>query len=71
MVKAFERVNNVKIPYKIVGRRSGDIASCYADCTLAMKELGWHAELGLDDMMKDSYNFIIFQNNNIKSSVNA
>ncbi len=62
MVKAFERVNNVKIPYKIVGRRSGDVASCYADCTLAMKELGWHAELGLDDMMKDSYNSIIFQN---------
>ncbi len=61
LVKAFERVNGVKVPYKIVDRRPGDIASCYADPTKAYEELGWKAELGLDDMMKDSYNFILKQ----------
>lgn len=62
LVKKFEKVNNVKVPYKIVDRRAGDIASCYADPTKALKELGWKAELGLEDMMKDSYNFILKQN---------
>ena len=62
LVKNFEKVNNVKVPYKIVDRRAGDIASCYADPTKALKELGWKAELGLEDMMKDSYNFILKQN---------
>ena len=58
MVKAFEKTNNIKIPYEIAPRREGDIASCYADSNLAYKELGWKAELGLDDMMSSSYNFI-------------
>ncbi len=62
LVKNFEKVNNVKVSYKIVDRRAGDIASCYADPTKALKELGWKAELGLEDMMKDSYNFILKQN---------
>ena len=61
LVKAFERVNGVKVPYKIVERREGDIASCYADPSLALKELGWKAELGLDEMMRDSYQFILKQ----------
>ena len=64
LVKAFERVNGVKVPYKIVERREGDIASCYADASLALKELGWKAELGLDDMMRDSYQFILKQRDN-------
>ena len=59
LVKSFEKVNKVKVPYKIVDRRPGDIASCYSDPSLALKELGWKAELGLEDMMKDSYNFIL------------
>ena len=59
MVKAFERVNGVKVPYKIVERREGDIASCYADPSKALKELGWKAELGLDEMMRDYYKFIL------------
>ena len=61
LVKNFEKVNNVKVPYKIVERRPGDIASCYADPSKALKELGWKAELGLEDMMRDSYNFILKQ----------
>ena len=59
LVKAFEKVNGVKVPYKIVERREGDIASCYADPTKALQELGWKAELGLDEMMRDSYRFIL------------
>ena len=63
LVNAFEKVNGVKVPYKIVERRSGDIASCYADPSKAEKELGWKAELGIEDMMRDSYNFILKQGN--------
>ena len=59
LVKTFEKVNGVTIPYKIVGRRKGDIASCYADCTKAYEELGWKAEKGIEEMCKDSYNFIL------------
>ena len=61
LVKNFEKVNKVKVPYKIVDRRPGDIAACYADPSKALKELGWKAELGLEDMMRDSYNFILKQ----------
>ncbi len=63
LVKSYEKVNGVKVPYKIVERRPGDIASCYADPSKALAELGWKAELGLEDMMRDSYNFIKMQNN--------
>lgn len=62
LVNNFEKVNGVKVPYKIVDRRPGDIASCYADPSKAYKELGWKAELGIEDMMRDSYNFILKQN---------
>ena len=61
LVHNFEKVNHVKVPYRIIGRREGDIASCYADPSRAYKELDWKAELGLEDMMKDSYNFILKQ----------
>ena len=63
LVNNYEKVNGVKVPYKIVDRRPGDIASCYADPSKALKELNWKAELGLEDMMRDSYNFIQKQNN--------
>lgn len=59
LVNSFEKVNGVKIPYKIVERRPGDIASCYADPSKAFKELGWRAELGIEDMMRDSYNYVL------------
>ena len=59
LVNSFEKVNGVKVPYKIVGRRPGDIASCYADPSKALRELNWKAELGLEEMMRDSYNFVL------------
>lgn len=62
LVKNFEKVNGIKVAYKIVDRRPGDVASCYSDATKALNELGWKAELGLEDMMRDSYNFIVKQN---------
>ena len=61
IIKAFERVNDVKINYRVVGRRPGDIAACYADPSYAEKKLGWRAEKGLDEMCEDSYNFILKQ----------
>lgn len=57
VVSTFERVNNIKIPYEIVARRPGDIASCYAAPTKAERILGWHAEFSLDDMCKDAWNY--------------
>ena len=57
VVKTFERVNNIKIPYEIVARRPGDIAICYADPEKAEKILGWHAKYSLDDMCHDSWNY--------------
>lgn len=57
LVKTFEKVNNVKIPYKITDRRAGDIAECYANPTLAKEKLEWEATLTLDDMLKSAYEF--------------
>ena len=55
IVKAFERVNNVKVPYQIMPRRAGDIATCYSDPTKARTELGWQAQYGIDEMCRDSW----------------
>lgn len=55
MVKAFEDVNDIKIPYVIKPRRSGDVASCYADPSKANRELGWKAEYDILDMCRDSF----------------
>ena len=59
LVKTFEKVNNVKVNYKIVGRRAGDIAVCYANCDKALKELGWKCERNIEDMCRDTWNFIL------------
>lgn len=53
MVVAMEKASGKKIPYKIAPRREGDIATCYADPTLAKEDLGWKAEFGLDRMCED------------------
>ncbi len=58
MVKAFEKTTGMKVPYKIVERRPGDIDECYADATKAEKELGWKAEKTIEDMCRDSWNYI-------------
>lgn len=58
MINTFEKVNNVKINYKITERRPGDIAVCYADPTKAFKELNWKAIYNLGDMCRDAYNYV-------------
>ena len=58
MVKGFEKATGKEVPYKIAPRRPGDIATCYADPTKAKEELGWTAEKNIDDMCKDSWNYI-------------
>ena len=55
MVKAFSKASGQEIPYKIVDRRPGDVAMCYADPTKANNELGWKAEFGIDRMCEDSW----------------
>ncbi|PGK22469.1 UDP-glucose 4-epimerase GalE [Priestia megaterium] len=55
IVSAFENVSGLKIPYKIVERRSGDVAVCYADATKAKNELGWSAKRGIEEMCGDAW----------------
>ncbi len=62
MVKSFEKSTGKAVPYKIASRRPGDIASCYSNPEKAKNELGWVAELGIEDMCKDSWNFIETKN---------
>ena len=57
MVNSFVKVNGVDVPYQIVARRPGDIATCYADPAKSAEKLGWKAELGLDDMCRDAWNW--------------
>jgi len=57
MIKAFEKASDTKIPYKIVERRLGDIAKCYADPNYANKILDWKAKKSIDDMCKDTWNW--------------
>lgn len=57
IVENFEKENNIKIPYKIVDRRAGDVASLYSNPAKAKEELGWIAEKGIAQMCKDSWNF--------------
>ena len=59
VIKTFEKVNKVKIPYVITNRRPGDVAECYADVSKAKKELDWEAQYNLEEMCKDAYNYII------------
>ena len=57
LVHNFEEANGVEIPYVIVDRRPGDVATCYADATKAKEELGWTAQKTLADMCRDSWNW--------------
>lgn len=57
MVAAFERASGKKIPYRIVPRRPGDIAACYADPELARRELDWQAQYDIDEMCKDTWHW--------------
>jgi len=55
VIEAFERASQRKIPYRVVSRRGGDIAECYANPNLAKKIMGWQAKLGLDRMCEDAW----------------
>lgn len=55
MMAAFERVNGTSVPYRMAERRAGDLPVCYADPALALRMLGWRAQLGLDDMCRDAW----------------
>jgi len=57
IVKAFEEANDIKVNYKIVPRRAGDIATCYANPAKSAKELGFVAKRNLKDMCRDAWNF--------------
>ena len=58
VLRAAEKASGVRIPYRIAPRRPGDIAVCYADVERAKRELGWEAKYSLEDMCRDSWNFI-------------
>lgn len=55
IVKAYSKACGHDVPYEIKPRRAGDIATCYADASLAKKELGWEAKYGIDEMCADSW----------------
>ncbi|MBQ3785932.1 MAG: UDP-glucose 4-epimerase GalE [Lachnospiraceae bacterium] len=57
VIKAFSKACGHEVPYEIKPRRPGDIATCYADASLAKKELGWEAKYNLDDMCSSSWNW--------------
>jgi UDP-glucose 4-epimerase len=55
MIAAFTKASGVKIPYQVVARRPGDIAVSYADCTKALKELGWKTQKTVEEACVDSW----------------
>lgn len=58
MIAAFEKASGKKLPYKVVARRAGDLAEMYADPSKAERELGWKAELTIEDAMRDTLRFL-------------
>ncbi len=59
LVNIFMKVNGIAVPYEIIGRRPGDVAICFADTSKANQELGWKAEFGIEEMVRDSWKFEI------------
>ena len=57
LVNTFEKVNKIKIPFSVINRRPGDVATCYADTTKAKEILDWEAEKGIENMCRDSWNW--------------
>jgi len=55
LIQVFEQVNNLKLNYKVVDRRAGDVEKIYADTTLANQELGWKTKLGVEEMMRSAW----------------
>jgi UDP-glucose 4-epimerase len=67
MIQTFSRVNNLKIDYKIIDRREGDVAKCYSDPTKANNELDWKTNYGLEDICRDAWNWQSKNPNGYKS----
>lgn len=63
LVRIFEKVNNVKVPTKVVERRAGDIAKSYADCRLAFDLIGFQCTKSIDEMCSDTWNWITLNPN--------
>jgi UDP-glucose 4-epimerase len=57
LIASYSKACGHDIPYEINERRPGDIAACYASPELAVRELGWHATLTIDDACRDSWNW--------------
>jgi UDP-glucose 4-epimerase len=55
LLRAFEKASGRALPYELAPRRDGDLPVCYSDPSLAKRELGWQAELGLDEMCEDAW----------------
>jgi len=55
MIKAFEKVSGKEVKYRIVDRRAGDIATCYADPAYAAERISWKSEYELDEMCEDTW----------------
>ncbi len=68
VIKTFEKISGKKIPYKIIERREGDIAECYADPSLSKKILNWEAEFGMDEMIRDHWNWQVINPNGYKKN---
>ena len=62
MITAFEQASGKKLPYKVVERRAGDLAAFYADSTKAQTELDWQTEFDINDIMRDTLNYLDHQN---------
>ncbi len=57
IAQTFEKVNGIEIPFEFAPRREGDVATSFADNTRAIKELDWQPQYGLQDMLRDSWNW--------------
>lgn len=69
LVKTFERVNHIKVPYKIEARRVGDISAMYADPTLAKEELGWKTQSTVEDMCVDFWRWQTMNPNGYRNDI--
>ena len=67
IVNAFQKVNNITIPYEIVDRRPGDIATCYSNPAKALAELNWKAERGIEEMCRDTWRWQSMNPNGYKA----
>jgi UDP-glucose 4-epimerase len=65
VIKSFEKTSGIKLNYKVVGRRAGDIVQIWADTTIGNKELGWKAEKTLDEMTRSAWQW----ENNYRKSI--